>query len=888
MTAKKKRKAAKLDFQQLAELCTQDRHTEALLAAHAAKDADGVFLVSAYENPGDLSRIAHMLTIPRLCKPAVNLVLDGIHQDDDGALTTLAYEAIKAHADDLRLSSEQAASLLSRMADSDDPIEDTGELLNWVFIHHPSVALVAARERVAAAQPGSHNTIEVVRALELLGASSDSSNRAEVHDLANRCLDASQPESAGETIQHLQSCTEDDVAAILTQLSRYSAEGWKVHEGYLRVVDGLSDVHVLEFRAAVPDGMTEVWFEAHILPRLFAVHPDVIVRSLDGELWTDQAVTTVLALPSWGDIDAQLVVRAFKAVRNRGSQDLMSRARTTVKDLVVAADPGDHTAAHFPRLGVRVLLQDALSGRSPPENPELAQALGHLHPDDRRSEFMRARWTSPTRAGLLAEIVSGTNPAEVSSLLEEVKDLSDPARCAFLTISGPALSQEQASEIAAYFAGDQVALETMARSEPTASVLLDSWTEDANLCSFRALIAAEDQRPIQHAMIHVRDYTLPFSAAVRSEMLEVISEHQDPVPLALEIVSDWSREHPPPDDGTLIAAMALLARNLTNSAAHGQVAETLASICRTHGSWKVREAAYEVLSNADPVDEVVDLLHERSKNEASAGQEAVEAAIATVAQKLVTGAQADDPAAAGALASLQKLSPQTALPAARRIASSAVDPEHRLLAVGILSNHGNREADVELLRTLADEYADPGVRAEAQRGIRRLEIGDLHAAHERIGELADCESEAWNQLDPAVVFGSWAQAVQAALERIAENEASQNWGQAIDQLTELAKVTLYRAIEVAGSTNSFSEKVIAATSKPSSSFGSTLRNQQVMTAWPWVAHFGSLYGLRTEHVTEGNTTAPPKKRDADDFTHALRLFRDGAHSCLTLIVDHTP
>jgi hypothetical protein len=154
--------------------------------------------------------------------------------------------------------------------------------------------------------------------------------------------------------------------------------------------------------------------------------------------------------------------------------------------------------------------------------------------------------------------------------------------------------------------------------------------------------------------------------------------------------------------------------------------------------------------------------------------------------------------------------------------------------------------------------------------------------------MAELDPTWWSQLDPTRLFGTWGDALREGLDRVATNEGDENWGQAIDQLGEVAKILLYRCIDLAGTTAGVSSKLISGARTNDLAFGTALEAQQLLQTWSWIHHFASLHEQRTEHLVARGSTQTLPKMELADYEHAMRLFRDGAHPCCFLIAQHAP
>ncbi|MDP2859167.1 MAG: hypothetical protein Q8P50_14480 [Bacillota bacterium] len=123
------------------------------------------------------------------------------------------------------------------------------------------------------------------------------------------------------------------------------------------------------------------------------------------------------------------------------------------------------------------------------------------------------------------------------------------------------------------------------------------------------------------------------------------------------------------------------------------------------------------------------------------------------------------------------------------------------------------------------------------------------------------------------------------LDRVGRAESTHDFGSAIDQLDEIAKALLFRAIELAGNEIGIKERNQMLAGTNALDYGDVLGWQQVNQQWRWVHNFGSLHELRTVHIAARGSVAPPPERTDQDLKIAYAFFRLGAQSCCDLIVE---
>lgn len=423
--------------------------------------------------------------------------------------------------------------------------------------------------------------------------------------------------------------------------------------------------------------------------------------------------------------------------------------------------------------------------------------------------------------------------------------------------------------------------------------MLGRWEETRDLAYFRALTNTEyaEQRLVPITDV-VRDYGSDINATDRRELLSTLEVSDTRYKVLIAIITDWG-QHPGPDAATLEVALELASDHLRHGADPEPLVEAAGPLSLT-APLAVRKALYASLVAAPPTPAVVSLLDERRSGETRTGKPAVTSAIDAIIEKLTTLAGSDDPhEAVQGLKMLDQLQPEAGLPFARHLAETATGATDRIIAIRILGQHGDRSKDPSLLRSIfegEDAHPDPKVRTEATHAIRRLEIGDLDAAHERLGLLAAKDPAAWmdEAHNPILLYGSWGDALQEGLDRIAQAETAENWRDAIDQLDEVAKVLLYRALEVAGPSEPSIASQVQRAQARDPNYGAVVGSQQLHQVWHWTRFFNALHAMRTAHITQPGSTTPPPKREPTDFEAAKVMFRDGTGPCCDPIATQTP
>jgi hypothetical protein len=208
----------------------------------------------------------------------------------------------------------------------------------------------------------------------------------------------------------------------------------------------------------------------------------------------------------------------------------------------------------------------------------------------------------------------------------------------------------------------------------------------------------------------------------------------------------------------------------------------------------------------------------------------------------------------------------------------------RGIAAQILAESGSKD-DAELLGKLIEREPSKTVRSEFSRAMRRLTVGDKAAAYEVLAEWAGlAEKQGWLDLDPDTLYGDWVDAVVEGLNRVTRAEQARDHGTAIDQLNEVAKILLFRAIDVAGADIPLSDKIRVQAATNNLDYGSALGMQQLMQSWPWAHHFASLYQLRTEHLAPKGSHEPHTVAQVSEWNTAQSLFRSESERSLNVVM----
>jgi len=815
-----------------------------------------------------------------------SVVMAGIDRNE-GGLTDLALQAIDHRGPQLPLDVGRAKALVATLADAECTLEDdrAAAVLGWVALHQPSIALKFSADHLREAPVRQPNPLDQM-ALSLVGAGSAAGFHEVLLEWAGRCYEANQPEPANEILGYLDQPTDQDVAELAAFFMRHSESGWSPTPGALRIVGQLEEGQIRIVGRSVPESLPAQWFNQHLLPQLFRLHTASLVAMLTEGWWHESSLSWIAQKAPWGSQNHQLLLPdVLRAFRGSSQARFEEAIRVKLREQVVAA-PADHCVrTAFPHLGARTLLDEALNARIPPTDDNLVQALNHLAPEVRRRVYVDAKWKQQRRAVLAGEIIAAVDVTDAASKLVRTAafDLPDDSLDAWLRAIAGDLDPDSAQSLIDCRRKNVRALTAMATGNAAADLLLERWTSTHDLIAFEALsesIHSLDR--LDSVPGAVRAYPGNLATNDRCHLLELYGAQQDRRPVLMELLEDRKAPRPNqrPGNDLLIVALGLLGEDLEDDDP-GDILKVLVDICLTYRDIPVRATTYAVLGRCKPTAPVVDILLRRKTDDRSAA-EAVAAALKAAGQALDTwSANSVGVEHAEVLKRLTLVNPTLALPYARAILDTDADnPKHRALAADILGHHGN-DTDIARLELAHHQEPDPDTERAMAMAIRRRKVGDLAAAHQRLGELAGLPEESWQTLNEKAVWDNRGAALIAALDRIARHQAGHDFGSAIDQLSEVAKVVLFRAIDVAGDSLPLSQKNREKVRANTADYGEVLGWLQKSQNWPGISSLAALYDLRTEHVTPKGSHTPNPERGPDDYNRAEWLFQRGAGVLIT-------
>lgn len=809
---------------------------------------------------------------------AITVLTDSEAQD---TARQMVYEVVTDSAPLLPLTDSQLGQVKALFSDIEAHPDHRHLLLRWIAANDGPAAEQIAQTDVEAAQVQDPDDLlnEELQILAQLDWSAQ--RRGVVISYAKRCADEGLRGAACQALSHLAPLDADDVEPLLAVLTIFGGQDWAPTASLRGAIVDMPLEQARRFSAASDD---RAWFTEYLLPAIFQRHGTLLLESLGDDQWSVAEAEWLAGKAPWHEQGDQSYEQLLHEVGDHPQLGALARDAIARRCMELAGGD-DQPLSRMPTLGARLLLSEALADRLPP-NEELIEIMSNLSPAVRLAVYRAVNWRQPERAKRLVAIVVAVEVADLEALADDMLALRGAALIAVLEAFAPHLDEEAALTWAERIKDRPGALEASVTADRGANAVLSLWTQGLSMPAFRALVnTSHAETRLETVPAAVCDYANDLSADDRAELLGELSVHEE-LPALEAILSDRSRPAAlGPDDELLAVALERLADYATQAIATDRLVAIIAPVCREHTSAAVRQTAYATVAKAPPNSGLVALLLERSQHETDEVRGDAESALAEVASQLdINAADENNPDALGQLELLTQASPTMALPHARRFIQDHRQ-DHRALAVRILGEHGDRGVDATTLEALTRNEPNPELRREAERSLRRLTVGTVAAAHERLGELAGIETHGpWLDANPEQIYGERKDALVRGLDRVAQNRATGHWGTAIDQLGEVAKVILYRAIEL-GDESLVGPRLHTQVAGNTADFGRVLNTQQLTQNWPWVHHLAALYDMRTEHLTGHGSHETPREQDSEDFALALRLFRNGAGPCCLQILD---
>lgn len=818
---------------------------------------------------------------------ALGILSNADHMKEE--LVEAARQFIESRWKDIPLSPGRGDLVARLVRTRDEPDVRRMTLLRWLWGAKPEEALAISKEIVADEEEPFGATVR--QAITILGGGLAEEVVGLLKRYAERHLDppsspppAPQPDPAGSlhVLNSLSRVGQPEMELLHSVLEKAAARDLEVRGGLDHLIDRLTLPQIRERVENLNEGGHAAWLPTSLLPQLLRLRGGELAETLDEEWWPEECLA-IFAKFDWHTLDDKLYVTVLKRIHRTTNEPARAAIRTAVRVRCEATSPDG--SGRMRRLGARALLELCLQGTIEVSDEDMAITLRLLGSDALMDEVRRVGWKKPDRARILAAALGSIDPDLIPQAFSVALAMGDSPAIGFLEGVPQTALDTHAEELAASSDRREAALGRLCSlSEGAAVFTRERWAKGYAMADFRALAGsarAEDR--LEAVPQAVRSYGVVTSKD-RAELLRALAHTQQQRDLLLDVLAD--RKNPPgssPADQDLIIAIGLLAEHLRDDEG-GRTLEALQGICREVTQAPVRQAAYGALSEANPSEELVDLLLERRDGEVPALRPTVEEALSRLADKLE--AWADDeagPSRALAVKQLARIESGRAAAHARDLLR-APDIHDRRVGAEILGETGVQE-DADLLEAAVEHEPNPDVRRELHRAIRRLKIGDLAAAHERLGELADINDPTWATADPKQLFDRWTEPLVTGLNRIAQAETNEDWGTAIDQLNEVAKALLYRAIELAGTSIGIKQGDVVAAASNELDYGAVVARQQILDKWRWVRHLSALYELRTEHIATRGKVEAPAKRTPEDWPLAKNLFKLGVGECCMLILE---
>ncbi len=861
-------------------LCSEQK-SSGFLTAIAAQDFVAMAVVAFFDNPNK-QRLVALLQQSDGIDIVSEVCWNVLVESPEGTLTKTINEVICEQGAVLKLSTERIEVLEGHWATSDAADESAGVKLRWLAAQDSECAVELAIGATEAAAPGPLGPRDSV-AVRVLIESNEAAAHAAVLRLASRNATAAQLAIIDEVVSGLTPHTGAK-AALTALCSSFSAAGWAPTGHLLSCLTERCDPGTaIEIACSQP----LAWAAQHLLPQLVEHHGDVILERFAVTGWSEGHRSWLISSAAWSDDQLTQLLRAIQTARPLDSAGLAG-VYDRVFDRISQTVGAEPRKTAYPAVGLRLLVTEALDGKLEPTDTRLC-VLARFEPAVRQRLYASTSWRSPDRAARLAAVVGFVCVADVLHLMPDARRLSATARSEFFKAVAPFISEAVAATIAGDFASDTIALTALVQSTVGASAVLARWVSHAEITCFESLENTEHSKGrLQPIAGLVRDYKNDLTFAEREKLLNAfVASHDQANDLLVSIVDDWDSAQRAPDALLKLALSHLTDRPLESTLSARLLADVRA-LCENHTDDEVRSLAYGSLPEWPSDATTVELLSRRRETEPSIGH-AVVAACARVATDLLNMvAVTEGEERRISLTLLAKIEPASALPIARDLATSAPLPDDRILGIEIVGAHGGGDSDASALEQISKSHPNDRVRHAATLEWRRITVGDLIGAHNRLGQLADKDPSRWNHLDPLKLYGQWGEMLRAGLDRVARDESAGSFGSAIDQLgAEVAKVVLYRLLEVDGhSVTHLKATVVASAVNNSADYGVVVRNVQIQQAWPSVISLISLYEMRTEHVAPKGTTTPFAVPGPDDWIAARSLFRRGVGPLLELLTLH--
>lgn len=826
------------------ELLTAEAATDqgaAFLTALKADDATAVALASIVDPSADassaLQRLKSFAAHYGATAPTTEAILGILEQAGclEEELRTEAESLLEREGELPPLGEQQADRARALIFERDASDARRTRLLYWLWEKHEAVAVETAKRILG--DPEEAYSDVARQAIHVVGSRREPEMRTVLRSYADRHFEGGepqadeaerQPRAALFVVNAIRQPEEGDLDLIGSVLHRAAQQALTVEGGLRRLVVRLTMQQVAALVAQLDEAGHGQWVARQFLPGLIAARPRDCASTAACDWWPEECLG-VFARTSWEAHDDKLYILVLRQLHETGDETACATIRHGVAER--CAGTSSNVRSQMPRIGARALLKLALAGSIETDDPDLLTALGAMDEDSFLEEIRSANWRRAERAHRVGEVVAQVGGGAIRGVVSDALEDGRGSAAHVIRAASSEKLDECLDELLEVVAGDEECVRALCEKSATAAeTTLQRWQAEHSMVAFRALESTSQSEARMEAVpTAVRAYG-ELTSGERAELLDEYGPRDERVEPLSSVLRDRSR--PPgkrPSSEDLSVALERLGEHLAGGLDPQRVLSEMAVVCTEAREASVRKAAYCALANASPNPDVVDLLLERQAQETASVRPAAAAALGRVADTLEKrAADAGGSQRREATAQLARIDPQRSLVHARSL--------------------------------LTSEHA-------AERMTAAEVIG-------RCGGEADADN----------VYGRWVSPLVEGIGRVVQFESKEEFGSAIDQLSEVGRALLFRALEIAGDQIGLSKADQAKAATNSLEYGEVVRRQQIAQNWPWVSYFASLHGLRTEHIAPRGRIQAPPARTADDLENAYAFFRLGAHPCCQLLM----
>ncbi len=764
--------------------------------------------------------------------------------------------------------SEELRDVVVEVLDNAGGVGDRALALRWLGAHHLDLAESWSRDDFEDRAPISELGPLAIAEASILGGSGDPKSRAGLLSFALRCAKEEHQRSSGQCLAALTEPRESELERVTGVLNEFASRGWPIGDAAGLV--GAMSVAQAKTLGAIENAD---WLNAQVMPLLAQAHGPALIDTMTTQVWPDGTRSWLIQSAAWHDYPPDEVYPPLlgaardEAERKVVEQVVGSHCRDTLSE---QASP----QSQMPLYGLDLLLREALTGESSSARSVVVGLLGELDPPNRLQRYERLNFKRPSRATRLAHIICEVDVADAVAFFPALLDAGESSAEAFAEVLAEHADEDQMQQVVATASSSEGVLRVLAGWEHGPPAVTRLWAAEENLHALRALVSAGEEEVLVALPATISDTSNDLGYEVRAELLGLLSAHPQ---LEIEALTAVLRDA---SQNELVEEA--LGRVDAHPAAPADLVEAVGLVATRSRDLEIRRLCYSALGSLQPSRPTVDSLLRRHRDEVESLHPDVRRAIDRQVDSLRSQLDGMELPSGEPLDLLTDLVPGEAVPYARLLLRDSRESDEWRLAIEILGHHGNEE-DAQVLEELTSSLPDREVREAAESAIRRLRIGDIAAAHEALGEQAAL-GDAWANLDSTAVWSHWSDALVEGLDRVAVAQGRNAYGTAIDQLGEVAKVVLYRAVELAEEDSGLGPKDLAAVVGNTANFGAILGRQSLTDKWRWVKQFAALYEMRTEHLSEQGSHEPYQRPGPEDLATAQNLFGRGLRGAAHVIV----